>query len=98
MYGLTETVARCSFVPPHWLPEKAHCVGIPIKDSSFSILVDGEETSEAEVEGEVIFRGPNVMMGYAEYPEDLTRGDELGGLLHTGDLGVLDEDGFLRIT
>jgi long-chain acyl-CoA synthetase len=98
MYGQTESTARMSYVPPSALPEKAHCVGIPIPEGSFSIEVAGEETSEPEVEGEVIFRGPNAMMGYAEQREDLARGDELNGVLRTGDLGVIDAEGFLRLT
>ena len=74
MYGQTESTARMSYVPPDRLPEKAHCVGIPIRDSSFSIRVGDEETQEPGVEGEVIFRGPSVMIGYAEHREDLARG------------------------
>jgi acyl-CoA synthetase (AMP-forming)/AMP-acid ligase II len=98
MYGQTESTARMSYVPPDALPEKAHCVGIPIRDGSFTIKSGGEETAEPEVEGEVIFRGPNVMHGYAEHREDLTLGDGLKGVLHTGDVGVIDSDGFLRLT
>jgi acyl-CoA synthetase (AMP-forming)/AMP-acid ligase II len=45
-----------------------------------------------------VYRGPNVMMGYATAPEDLALGDVSRGVLHTGDLGHLDEDGFLYIT
>jgi acyl-CoA synthetase (AMP-forming)/AMP-acid ligase II len=98
MYGQTESTARMSYVPPAALPDKAHCVGIPIPDGSFTILRDGIETSEPEVEGEVVYRGPNVMMGYAERRDQLALADELKGVLHTGDVGVLDSDGFLRLT
>lgn len=98
MYGQTESTARMSYVPPDRLPEKAHCVGIPIRDSSFSIRVGDEETQEPGVEGEVIFRGPSAMMGYAEHREDLAREDELRGVLPTGDVGKLDEEGFLQLT
>src|SRR4029077_8992406 len=48
--------------------------------------------------GEVVYRGPNVMWGYADSAEDLCRGDELGGQLRTGDLGYLDAEGLLFIT
>lgn len=98
MYGLTETTARISYTPVGWLPEKAHTVGVPIRDTEVSILVGETETTEPDVEGEVIFRGPNVMLGYAWKRDDLALGDVLGGELHTGDLGALDADGFLRLT
>jgi acyl-CoA synthetase (AMP-forming)/AMP-acid ligase II len=98
MYGQTESTARMSYVPPDALPEKAHCVGIPIPGGSFTIEAGGVETSEPEVEGEVIYRGPNVMMGYTEQRERLAVGDELNGVLRTGDVGMLDSDGFLRLT
>lgn len=48
--------------------------------------------------GEVVCHSPGVMLGYAESAEDLARGDDLGGTLHTGDLGRLDEDGFLWLS
>ena len=98
MYGQTESTARMSYVPPSALPAKAHCVGIPIPDGRFTIGTPDGETAEPEVEGEVIFRGPNVMLGYAEHREDLARGDDLGGVLHTGDVGIIDADGYLRLT
>jgi acyl-CoA synthetase (AMP-forming)/AMP-acid ligase II len=99
MYGQTESTARMTYVPPDALPEKAHTVGIAIPGGHLSIRPGGgEETTEAGVEGEVIYQGPNVMMGYAEKRDELELGDVLNGVLRTGDLGVLDEDGFLRLT
>ena len=50
------------------------------------------------MEGELIYQGPNVMLGYAEHREDLVLGDALNGELHTGDLGSFDTDGFFRLT
>ena len=47
---------------------------------------------------ELVYEGPNVMMGYAQRAEDLALGDVLGGVLHTGDLGRMDEDGCFFIT
>ena len=98
MYGQTESTARISYVPPEALPEKAHTVGIAIPGGHLSIRSDGEESVEPDVEGEVIYRGPNVMLGYAEHREDLALGDDLNGVLNTGDLGAIDTDGFLRLT
>jgi acyl-CoA synthetase (AMP-forming)/AMP-acid ligase II len=98
MYGQTESTARMSYVPPEWLPEKAHTVGVAIPFGELSISAGGEDPAGVEVEGEVIYRGPNVMMGYSEQAEDLTLGDSLHGVLHTGDIGMIDADGFLRLT
>ncbi|MEA2125344.1 MAG: hypothetical protein QOI80_2126 [Solirubrobacteraceae bacterium] len=98
MYGQTESTARMSYVPPDWLPEKAHTVGVAIPGGQLSIRAGDADPAGVEVEGEVMYRGPNVMMGYAVQPEDLTRGDELDGVLRTGDVGIIDADGFLRLT
>lgn len=89
MYGQTEASARISVLPPTELPARAGSVGRAIPGGSLAI---DDET------GEVVYRGPNVMMGYALSRADLARGDELGGVLRTGDLGHLDDDGFLWIT
>jgi acyl-CoA synthetase (AMP-forming)/AMP-acid ligase II len=98
MYGQTEATARISYVPPEALPEKAHTIGIPIPGGRLSIRFGTQEIAEPDVEGELIYHGPNVMLGYAEDREDLVLGDALHGELHTGDLGSFDEDGFFRLT
>jgi acyl-CoA synthetase (AMP-forming)/AMP-acid ligase II len=89
MYGQTEAGPRMAVLPPGKVTEKAGSVGLPVPGGRFTI--------EGEL-GEVVYHGPNVMMGYAETAADLAKGDELGGVLHTGDLGRLDEDGFLFLT
>jgi long-chain acyl-CoA synthetase len=98
MYGQTEATARISYVPPDALPEKAHTIGIPIPGGRLSIRSGGQEIAEPDVEGELIYQGPNVMLGYAESQEDLVLGDAMNGTLHTGDLGSVDNDGFFRLT
>jgi acyl-CoA synthetase (AMP-forming)/AMP-acid ligase II len=98
MYGQTEATARISYVPPDALPEKADTIGVAIPRGRLSIRSAGEEISEPGIEGELVYSGPNVMLGYAERPEDLVLGDQLNGELHTGDLGSFDEDGFFRVT
>jgi acyl-coenzyme A synthetase/AMP-(fatty) acid ligase len=87
MYGQTEATARIAVLPPAELPARAGSVGRAIPGGSLTID-----------DGEVVYRGPNVMMGYALTRADLAHGDELGGELRTGDLGRLDDDGFLWIT
>ena len=89
MYGQTEATARISVLPASELPARAGSVGRAIPGGAIAIAPDG---------GEIVFRGPSVMMGYAEGRDDLARGDELGGELWTGDLGELDRDGHLWIT
>src|SRR5664279_1985389 len=89
MYGQTEATARISYVPFEQLGNKVGSVGIAIPYGS--VTVD-------EPTGELVYRGPNVMMGYAECREDLAKGDELQGVLRTGDLARQDADGYFYIT
>ncbi|WP_430781181.1 AMP-binding protein [Actinoplanes sp. G11-F43] len=87
MYGQTEAGPRMACLPPAATAEKLGSVGVAMPGGAFEIE-----------DGEVVYRGPNVMMGYAETAADLARGDDQGGVLRTGDLGRLDDDGFLFIT
>jgi acyl-CoA synthetase (AMP-forming)/AMP-acid ligase II len=89
MYGQTEATARISYVPFEQLGEKTGSIGVAIPDGSLHVDADT---------GELVYRGPNVMLGYAECLEDLAKGDELGGTLRTGDLARKDQDGFFYIT
>ncbi|GAA3287791.1 AMP-binding protein [Dactylosporangium vinaceum] len=85
MYGQTEAGSRICVLPPEHLPAKAGCVGPPVDGMDLAITADGE----------VVCRSAAVMLGYAETAADLARGDDLGGVLHTGDRGRLDADGHL---
>jgi acyl-coenzyme A synthetase/AMP-(fatty) acid ligase len=87
MYGQTEAAPRIAYVPPERLAEKAGSIGVPVPGGA--LRAD---------EGELVYSGPTVMMGYAESRQDLARGDELGGVLRTGDLGHADDDGFFYVT
>lgn len=94
MYGQTEATARISYVPPETLPRKAGSIGIPIPGGRMS-LVPAETAVDAD---ELLYEGPNVMLGYADSPADLARGDVQRGVLRTGDLAREDADGFFYIT
>lgn len=89
MYGQTEAAPRMSYIPPERVLEKAGSIGIAIPGGELMVDV---ETSE------LIYKGPNVMMGYAECLEDLAKGDEMNGVLHTGDTAMVDADGYFTIT
>lgn len=90
MYGQTEATARMAYLPPRQAMTHAGCIGIAIPGGSFRIDAgDGEE-------GELFYRGPNVMMGYATARADLARGAEVDELA-TGDIAVMTEDGLIRL-
>jgi acyl-CoA synthetase (AMP-forming)/AMP-acid ligase II len=89
MYGQTEATARISYVPFEKLGGKIGSVGLAIPNGSLSV---------DEINEELVYRGPNVMMGYVESRQDLAKGDELQGVLRTGDLARKDEDGYFYIT
>src|SRR5215469_16804148 len=97
MYGQTEATARISVLPPSFLPEKLGSVGIPIPEGSLGLKLDDSITREAKQRGELVYSGPNVMMGYAIGPDDIGLGDILAGTLYTGDLAHFDDDGFTYI-
>lgn len=97
MYGATEATARIAYVPWEQQPEKAGSAGIAIPGGKIEI-VDADRLQPPYEQGEVVYYGPNVMLGYAECRDDLSKEDELKGSLKTGDIGYLDSDGFLYIT
>ena len=99
MYGQTEATARMSYLPWNKALEKYSSIGITIPGGRFSIEdAQHNESTEPNVDGELVYRGPNVSMGYAECIEDLAKGDENCGVLHTGDVARRDKDGFYYIT
>lgn len=92
MYGQTEATARMAYLPPELALEKAGSIGIAIPGGSFTLADPGPDGS-----GELVYRGPNVSLGYADAAADLARGDDNGGVLHTGDLARCDADGLYTI-
>lgn len=99
MYGQTEATARMSYLPWDRALEKYSSIGIAIPGGKFTIEdAQHNEITEPNVDGELVYRGPNVSMGYAECIDDLAKGGENCGVLHTGDVARRDEDGFYYIT
>jgi len=97
MYGLTESTTRAAFVPPEQLDRKSESCGKGLPGVTIRIVDDRGRILPPKVEGEVLIQGPNIMQGYLGDPE-LTTATLAGGWLHTGDLGYVDEDGFLYLS
>jgi acyl-coenzyme A synthetase/AMP-(fatty) acid ligase len=97
MYGQTEATARIAYLPPERLDDKAGSIGIAIPRGHLRVVDDAGVAVPDGVEGELVYDGPNVMLGYAEQADDLALGRTVG-TLHTGDLGRRDSDGFYWIT
>ena len=97
-YGTTETVTACCLTPSHM--HKEGSIGLPFPDTYIKIVKPGtdEELPYGE-EGEILLAGPTVMMEYVGHPDETasTLRKHADGLtwVYTGDLGVMDEDGFI---
>lgn len=93
-YGQSECTARMAYLPPELALEKVCSIGIAEPGGQLSIVDDnGNETFEGEAQGEMVYRGENVTLGYATCREDLLKGDENNGVMYTGDLARRDKDG-----
>jgi long-chain acyl-CoA synthetase len=98
MYGQTEASPRMATLTPENYERKPGSVGQVIPGGQLSVIDDDGKPCTAGQIGEVVYRGPNVMLGYASERLDLARGDDMHGTLITGDYGTLDADGFLTVT
>ncbi|MFE2561246.1 AMP-binding protein [Streptomyces sp. NPDC059352] len=93
MYGQTEATARMAYLPPALAAEHPAAIGVPVPGGSFR-LEPAEEASDGV--GELVYTGPNVMLGYAHTPDDLALGRTVDAL-HTGDLARRTEAGLYEI-
>src|SRR5206468_9929019 len=79
MYGQTEAAPRMAIMPSDRLAEKIGSVGPALPGGQFAVRrPDGGDTTHPKITGEIVYRGPNVMMGYAENAAQLALGDECG--------------------
>ncbi|MGN0901919.1 MAG: AMP-binding protein [Succinivibrio sp.] len=98
MYGQSEATARMSYLSPELSLTHLGSIGKPIPGGSFELLDDSNlKISKSHVTGELIYKGPNVSMGYALGCDDLGLDDENHGVLKTGDLAFYDDDGYFYI-
>jgi len=97
-YGTTETVTACCLTPPHM--HKEGSIGLPFPDTYIKIVEPGtdKELPYGE-EGEILLAGPTVMKEYMKHPEEtaqtLRQHDDGLTWVYTGDLGTMDEQGFV---
>jgi len=95
-YGLSETspVLTCNTATD---PEFNGTIGIPLPSTYISIRDDEGKEVPSGQSGEICAKGPQVMSGYWNRPQDTVRAMTADGFLRTGDIGVMDEKGFIRI-
>lgn len=99
-YGQTEGSARMAYLSHDKVIEKKGSIGQPISEGYLSVIDENgyeimSDTTEAV--GEMIYKGKNVTLGYASTFQDLLKGDENHGILHTGDIVRRDADGYFFI-
>ncbi|MFC8919491.1 AMP-binding protein [Streptomyces sp. NPDC057116] len=95
MYGQTEATARMAYLPPALATAHPGTIGVPVPGGSFR-LEPVDEASPAEGTGELVYSGPNVMLGYAHTADDLALGRTVDAL-RTGDLARRTEHGLYEI-
>jgi long-chain acyl-CoA synthetase len=99
MYGQTEATARMAYLPCEKNLDKVGSIGIAIPGGELILQDDnGNKITAPNVIGELIYKGANVSLGYAESIFDLSKKDENNGILRTGDLAYFDEDGYFFIS
>jgi acyl-CoA synthetase (AMP-forming)/AMP-acid ligase II len=97
MYGQTEATARLSWLPPEVYERRKGSMGKGIPGVELIVVNEKGDKIRPGETGEVIARGDNIMMGYFA-DEEATRNTIRDGWLYTGDLGTVDEDGYIYLT
>ncbi|MFX1516801.1 MAG: AMP-binding protein, partial [Promethearchaeota archaeon] len=97
VYGMTET-SPLTTMNPYRGTKKLGSIGLPLQNTQIK-LVDPSTGEEVKLEeaGEICVKGPQVMKGYWNKPEATQKTIDKDGYIHTGDVAIMDEDGYLRI-
>ena len=93
MYGATEGSPRLSYLPPKKAYTKPNSIGIPIPGVKLEIIKPKDKNRNMEIEGEIVASGDNIMIGYLDNPIATSKVLK-NGKLYTGDLGMVDDDGY----
>jgi acyl-CoA synthetase (AMP-forming)/AMP-acid ligase II len=97
IYGLTEALVVSWNRPSSSLEQRMHTDGLALPEVELAVWDDNDTPVPAGIRGEVVVRGPNVCVGLFDDPEREQRVFTDDGWLRTGDVGVLDDDGYLAI-
>jgi long-chain acyl-CoA synthetase len=95
-YGLTET-SPCATMNPASLTDYNGSIGLPLPSTMIEIRDDDKQPVAVGQSGEICIKGPQVMKGYWQRPDETAKVLGPDGFLYTGDVGVMDEKGFVRI-
>lgn len=96
MYGQTEATARLSYLPPEFISTKVSSIGKAIPNVELVVVNDRGDIVGVNEEGELLARGPNIMLGY--YKDEVATNLAIkNGWLYTGDMAKVDEDGFIYL-
>ncbi|HEV3007932.1 MAG TPA: long-chain-fatty-acid--CoA ligase [Burkholderiales bacterium] len=94
-YGLTETSPSATANPPG--TEFSGAIGVPMPSTEIVLRDDNDRDVPNGQPGEICIRGPQVMAGYWQRPDETAKVLGKDGFLHTGDIGIMDDKGFIRI-
>jgi o-succinylbenzoate---CoA ligase len=95
-YGMTESASQFVTLSPEYSITKLGSAGKPLFPSQLKIILEDGKIASPKQAGEIIVKGPNVTMGYLYRPEVIKEKFK-EGWFHTGDIGYLDEEGFLYV-
>lgn len=96
-YGSTESLAAVKQHPDFALEKRARADGKPIPGTELELRLENGDVAAPGVEGEIFLRGPASCVGFASVPNQTLNNVAKGGWIRSGDLGVIDADGFLTI-
>ncbi len=95
-YGLTETAPSATANPLN-STEYTGSIGVPMSSTEVELRDDNDRSVPLGEPGEICIRGPQVMQGYWQRPDETAKVLGQDGFLHTGDIGIMDDKGFIRI-
>lgn len=95
-YGMTETASQIATLSPEYSITKLGSAGKPLFPSQLEIILENGQNAPPREAGEIVVKGPNVTTGYLYRPEATDEKFNMGWF-HTGDIGYLDEEGFLYV-